>query len=69
MVAFWVGVDRQGLYIAEKRFSIPAYMGHNGWIALDVAKSANWKEVKSLAVFSYRHFALKRMLAALGSDT
>ena len=64
-LAFWVGVERQGLYIAEKRFSIPPYMGHNGWIALDVTKSANWKEIKSLALFSYRHFALKRMLAAL----
>jgi predicted DNA-binding protein (MmcQ/YjbR family) len=64
-LAFWVGVERQGLYIAEKRFSIPPYMGHNGWIALDVSKSANWKEIKSLALFSYRHFALKRMLNAL----
>ena len=48
-----------------KQFSIPAYMGHNGWIALDVTKSAKWKEIRSLALFSYRHFALGRMLKAL----
>jgi hypothetical protein len=43
-------------------------MGHNGWIALDVSKDANWKEIRSLALFSYRHFALGRMLKALDAD-
>jgi predicted DNA-binding protein (MmcQ/YjbR family) len=37
-LSFWVGVERQGLYTADPRFSIPPYMGHNGWIALDVSK-------------------------------
>lgn len=40
-------------------------VGHNGWIALDVTKDANWREIRSLALFSYRHFALGRMLKAL----
>jgi predicted DNA-binding protein (MmcQ/YjbR family) len=65
-LSFWVGVEQQGLYTAEKRFEIPAYMGHNGWIALDVTKDCNWDEVRSLALFSYRHFALRRMLNVLG---
>jgi hypothetical protein len=30
-----------------------------------VSKSANWKEIRSLALFSYRHFALQRMLKVL----
>lgn len=64
-LGFWVGVERQGLYTREKRFEIPAYMGHNGWISLDVSKDCNWDEVRSLALFSYRHFALKRMLNLL----
>jgi len=62
---FWVGVDRQGLLTRAERFSIPAYMGHNGWIALDVTEECDWDEVYELARNSYRHFALKRMLAAL----
>jgi len=64
-LSFWVGVDRQGLLTRAGRFSIPAYMGHNGWIALDVADECDWDEVYELARNSYRHFALKRMLAAL----
>jgi predicted DNA-binding protein (MmcQ/YjbR family) len=65
-LAFWVGVDRQGLLVSDERYEIPAYMGHNGWIALDVTDDCNWEEVRALALESYRHFALKRMLTALG---
>jgi len=66
--AFWVGIGRQGLMTADERFSIPAYMGHLGWIALDVSRRHDARELRSLAVESYRHFALKRMLAQLASD-
>lgn len=68
-LGFWVGVDQQALLVRDKQFSIPAYMGHNGWIALDVTKTANWKEIRSLAVFSYRHFAVGRMLKVLDAGS
>jgi hypothetical protein len=64
-VAFWVGVGAQGLMTTDARFEIPPYIGHNGWIALDVTKRLNESELRSLAIESYRHFALKRMLAKL----
>lgn len=64
-LVFWVGVDQQSLLIRDEHFSIPAYIGHNGWIALDVSKEANWKEIRSLALFSYRHFAPARILKVL----
>jgi hypothetical protein len=64
-LCFWVGVDQQGLLTADPRFEIPPYFGHNGWIALDVATTCDWKEVSELALQSYRHFALKRMLQQL----
>jgi predicted DNA-binding protein (MmcQ/YjbR family) len=64
-LCFWVGVDQQGLLTADPRYEIPAYFGHNGWIALDVSKQCDWREVDALAQQSYRHFALKRMLREL----
>jgi len=67
-LSFWVGADQQGLLTGDKRYTIPPYMGHNGWIALDVTKSANLGEIKSLALHSYRHFALRRMLSKLAED-
>lgn len=64
-VSFWVGVERQGLFTTDKRYEIPPYMGHNGWIALDVTRHMDDDEVRELALFSYRHFALQRMLRKL----
>jgi predicted DNA-binding protein (MmcQ/YjbR family) len=65
---FWTGIDRQGLYTTDPRYTIPPYMGHNGWIQLDVTTRVDWNEVDELMRQSYRHFALKRMLAALDGD-
>jgi hypothetical protein len=50
----------------DRRFFIPPYIGHSGWIALDVSKQCDWGEVRSLLLFSYRHFALRRMLKLMG---
>lgn len=65
---FWAGADRQAMLTFDPRYSIPPYIGHNGWIELDVEDDANWEEIEALALFSYRHFALKRMLRALDGD-
>jgi predicted DNA-binding protein (MmcQ/YjbR family) len=63
--AFWVGLHGQMIMKGDPRFEVPAYLGHNGWIALDVTRTHSERELRSLALESYRHFALKRMLAAL----
>jgi predicted DNA-binding protein (MmcQ/YjbR family) len=64
-VSFWVGVESQWLYTKDPRYSIPPYMGHNGWIALDVSRSHKESELAGLALGSYRHFARPGMLAKL----
>jgi predicted DNA-binding protein (MmcQ/YjbR family) len=65
---FWVGVETQGLLTADERYHIPAYLGHNGWIGLDVTERCDTTEVAALALQSYRHFASKRMLKTLSPD-
>ncbi len=63
---FWVGPEEQAMLTYDaSRYRIPPYIGHRGWIELDVEDSIDWDEVQSLALKSYRHFALKRMLARL----
>jgi predicted DNA-binding protein (MmcQ/YjbR family) len=62
---FWVGIAAQGLMITDERYEIPPYMGHNGWIALNVTGRCDCEEVRALALASYRHFALQRMLKML----
>lgn len=65
--AFRVGAEMQSMLSADPRFQIPAYMGHNGWIAIELGDDSDWNEVAALAQQSYRHYASKRMLARLDS--
>ena len=60
----WVGPELQATLTDDPRFTIPAYIGHRGWIDLDLEDRVDWDEVRELALGSYRHFALKRMLKA-----
>jgi predicted DNA-binding protein (MmcQ/YjbR family) len=65
-LSFRVSPERQLALSEAPRYRIPAYTGHNGWINLDVEEHADWEEIEGLTLESYRHFALKRMLKALG---
>lgn len=62
---FWVGIERQGPLELDPRFSIPAYLGHNGWIAFDLSGSVNERELRDFLIESYRHFATRRAIARL----
>lgn len=64
-LSFWVGIERQGPLEMDPRFSIPAYLGHNGWIALDAQHGISDDELRSLVIESYRHFATRRALAKM----
>ena len=64
----WVGGEQQAFLTDDPRYRIPAYVGHNGWIDLDIEDRINWEEVEQLVENSYRHFALKRMLKKLDSE-
>ncbi len=67
--SFWVGIERQGPLEMDPRFSVPPYLGHNGWIALDLTKSVRVQELRDLVVDSYRHFASRRGIIALDATT
>jgi predicted DNA-binding protein (MmcQ/YjbR family) len=64
-VQFWVGIERQGPLEMDPRFSIPPYLGHKGWIALDASQGINERELREFLIDSYRHFATRRALAKL----
>lgn len=64
-ISFWVGIERQGPLEMDPRFTIPAYLGHNGWIALDASQGVSERELRDFLIESYRHFATRRALAKL----
>ncbi|MCH7816731.1 MAG: MmcQ/YjbR family DNA-binding protein [Proteobacteria bacterium] len=61
----WVGTEQQSFLTMDERYRIPYYVGHRGWIDLDVTGEVNWQEIENLVLTSYRHFALQRMLKLL----
>lgn len=63
----WVGEDRQAMLTFDERYRIPPYIGHNGWIELDLEQNPSAAEMEALVLESYRHFATKRALKALAS--
>ncbi len=66
-IAFWADGESQSLLLDDPRFYVPPYIGHRGWIALDVSYEFSWDEVRDHLLQSYRHFALQRMLLELNN--
>jgi len=64
-VQIWVGIERQGPLEMDPRFSIPPYLGHQGWMTLDVSENFVARELRDLVIESYRHFASRRAIADL----
>ncbi len=55
--------------VSRPGFSRAPYVGHKGWVSLDVASISDWGEVRELVHESYRLIAPKRSLAKLSPTT
>jgi len=55
------------LVSSDPRFARAKYVGHKGWVNMDVSAVHDWDEVKTLVGESYRLIAPKRSLAKLGA--
>lgn len=65
-VVFRPDADERPALLDDPRFYSPPYWGPSGWLGLDfTAAEVDWQEVGELLESSYRHVALKRMLAKL----
>jgi predicted DNA-binding protein (MmcQ/YjbR family) len=50
--------------LADRKYSVPAYYGPSGWLALEL-DSPDWTEIAELVETSYRQVALKRQVKEL----
>lgn len=58
--------DERPALLEDPRFTVPAYSGPAGWLALDLtAGRPNWSEVAELVDMSYRNTAPARLVAEL----
>ena len=63
-----MGGEAQSALLGDLRFYVPAFLGHRGWIALDLLARVDALEIRQHLLHSDRHFAQKRMLAQLPFD-
>ena len=66
-IGFWADAETRSLLLDDPRYYVPPYIGHRGWIALDISYEFAWAEIREHVLASYKHFALQRMLLALAN--
>lgn len=69
-IAFWCKArpGSQAVLVGAdpKRFFVPPYLGHKGWIGMWIGPGANWAEVAELLRRSYLLIAPKKLAQRLG---
>lgn len=68
-IAVWCkappGVQEIVVHAAPERFFVPPYVGHKGWVGINLIGKVDWKEVAEFMTDSYRLTAPKRLLTQL----
>lgn len=59
------GVQEVLVETEPERFFRPPYVGHRGWIGVDLAVDPDWDEVREILVDAYRCVAPKTLLRRL----
>ena len=59
------GVQEVLVETEPERFFRPPYVGHRGWIGVDLAVDPDWDEVREILIDAYRCVAPKTLLRRL----
>lgn len=59
------GVQEALVASDPKRFFVPAYVGHKGWVGAWLTADQDWDEIAELVEDSYRLIAPKRLAARI----
>ena len=68
-LSFKLNMEHAAEIIELPMFTRAAYVGHKGWVSLDVAQVDDWDEVRGLLLESYLLIAPKKSAAKLKGDT
>lgn len=65
-IGFKLGMEHAAERVAnDPRFGKAPYVGHKGWVNMDVSAAKDWEEIRALVGESYRLIAPKKSLAKL----
>lgn len=59
------GVQESLVASDQRRFLVPPYVGHKGWVGVYLDGAVDWEELDDLIEQSYRLIAPKRLVARL----
>lgn len=59
------GVQAELVEAEPERFFRPPYVGHRGWLGVDIATSPDWDELEVILTDAYRQVAPKTLVARL----
>ena len=65
---FKLEMDHADMILGDPRFSRAPYVGHKGWVQMDLSSVRHWDEVRMLIHESYRLIAPKKSQAKLAAS-
>lgn len=66
VIGFKLSLERQAQMLRDARFTKAPYVGHKGWVSMDLSVVRDWGEVRALLAESYGAIAPKKLAAQLG---
>jgi predicted DNA-binding protein (MmcQ/YjbR family) len=64
-IGFKLEMDHARAILRDERFTRAPYVGHKGWVSMDVSGATDWDQVRELVEESYELIAPKKSLAKL----
>lgn len=72
LLAVWCaapdGVQAELVETEPERFFRPPYVGHRGWLGVDLGRAPDWGELQAIIGDAYRHVAPKTLVARLDDE-
>lgn len=72
MVACWFaappGAQEALTARSPDRFFRPPYVGHRGWLAVDLRRAVDWEELERFLEEAYRQVAARRLVRLLDAE-
>ncbi len=65
VIGFKAGMDLADVLVQRPGFRRAPYVGHRGWVQMDLDSGEDWDEVRGFITESFRLIAPKRILAKL----
>ena len=59
------GVQAEMVAREPERFFVPPYVGHRGWLGIDLEVDVDWEEIEAIIIEAYRLVAPKTLVRRL----